>query len=135
MKTRRMMPQDLPRIQELFKAQGFDYDLPDFNEEQFVVKHVLVDEHGVVRQAAIARRTVELYLLVDETWETPGWRFQGLKMIHESVRKTLERMGFQDVHSWLPPKIAKKFSSRLMRSFGWAKPLWEDVTRNVKAVS
>lgn len=131
MKIRDYSPEDKSQIEALFQKQGFEYELPDFNERQFVVNKV-VEDNGRVIMAICARQTVELYMISDKEWETPRWRFEALRKIHEAMREALDSLGFRDAHCWLPPQIAKTFGKRLMRTFQWKQPLWTDFTRETR---
>lgn len=126
MYVRPITSSDYPRLRELFAEQGFDYELPDYGE--LVAGHV-VEDGGQIVQAVLARPTVELYFLGDERWQTPAWRMEALRKVHESMRCDLQGKGFSDVHAFLPPEKAKSFSRRLVRNFGWTEPLWKSLTR------
>lgn len=118
---------DATRLQELFTAQGFDYELPDVRS--FVAAQGVEDD-GQFVQAVLARPTVELYFLADPTWKTPGYRHEGLRKVHESMRLELAAKGFEDAHVFLPPEKSKSFARRLMQEFGWTHPLWFALTRS-----
>lgn len=121
---------DVPRMQEIFSQQGFDYEFP--NVRMMVAAQVL-EEDGQIVQAVLARPTVELYFLSDGRWRSPRWRLEAFRRIHESMRRELVGKGVRDVHCWLPPEIAKSFGGRLMRDFGWTKPTWANFTRPTAA--
>lgn len=127
MKVRDCEPSDLPRLQELFNQHGFEYDLPDLSR---MLSAKVVESDGAIVQAILARTTVEVYMLGDQQWSTPALRFAALQKIHEAMRQELVIKGIEDVHCWLPPQVAKSFGRRLRHSFGWAKPLWEHMTRS-----
>lgn len=127
MKVRQYQDDDEPVLRGIFQQLAFDYELPRMSS--FCVRHVLLDG---VRMAILARPTVELYMLVDKDAGTPAQRLEGLKLLHESVRRELEAKGFEDGNMWLPPEIEKSFSRRLCRDFGWAKNLWPCYTRKVR---
>lgn len=126
MKVRDCELSDLPRLQELFNQHGFAYDLPDLSR---MLSAKVVEADGAIVQAILARTTVEMYMLGDRQWATPALRFAALQKVHEAMRQELVTKGIEDVHAFLPPSIAKSFSSRLMRSFHWTKPLWTALTR------
>ena len=130
MKIRQVTTADAARIQELFEQMGFEYQMPDVR--MMVAAQVIEDEEGKIRQVILARPTVELYFLADANWKTPAWRLDALRKIHESVRRELVTKGIEDVHCWLPPEV-KSFGKRLMREFGWARPLWDTYTRPTAA--
>ena len=127
MKLRGCESADSGRLTALFQAQGFQYQLPDLRS--FAATVALEDE-GEIQQAVLARPTVELYFLAANDWKSPGMRFEGLRKIHEAMRRELNSKGFEDAHVWLPPEIAKSFGRRLMKDFGWTQPMWTDFTRS-----
>lgn len=133
MRIRDFEEKDIPKLEQMFKEQPWEYEMPDFSK--FIANQVMVNEQDEPMMAIACRPTLELYLLMDKNWETPGMRFAAFQDMHESVRAELydirfkrldkeEVHQFDDVHVWLPPQIEKSFSRRLMRWFGWFKPLW-----------
>ena len=126
MKLRRIESQDVPRLKELFALQGIEYDLPDL---RMLVGALGVEADGQIQHAVLARSTVELYFLSNSAWRSPQWRMEALKQMHEAMRRELQGKGFADAHVWIPPQ-KKSFVSRLMRSFGWTRPLWTNLTRS-----
>jgi hypothetical protein len=131
MTVRDVTASDETRLRELFRKQSFEYDFPDLEEPQFIAKRVICDADGTVVMAVAARRTVELFMLADPQWNTPRMRLEALKLIHDDMRKELTRLGVHDVHAWLPPQVARSFGRRLMRLFGWKRPLWTDFCAEV----
>lgn len=131
MKIRDYRESDKLEIEGLFRAQGIEYDLPDFNDREFVIRHV-VEDGGKIVQALMARQTTELFYLVDKNWRTPAWRFNALGLLHRTMKLMLNLHGFKDAHIWVPPQLEKSFGRRLMRCFGWKQNLWTDFVREVK---
>jgi len=70
--------------------------------------------------AALLRLTAEAYLLLDPRAGTPRERWQWLLALHEAARRDAWQRGLEDVHAWLPPRIAEKFGRRLER-LGWRR--------------
>ena len=70
--------------------------------------------------AALLRLTAEAYLLLDPGAGTPRERWQWLLALHEAARRDAWLRGLEDVHAWLPPRIAEKFGRRLQR-LGWRR--------------
>ena len=120
---------DWQRLQEIFEAQGFDYTLPP--ESAFLESSTFVAD-GQIQMAILARPTVELYMLSDKGWGTPGMRFLALRAVHEDMRKKLVARGIQDAHVWLPPEVERPFGSRLRRSFQWAPSRWKCYERGTQ---
>lgn len=107
---------DVPRLQEIFAAQNFEYGEPDWSA---MCGKVLVDDGGIVQIALLARKTVEMYALVNSSpWAAPGMKATGFARLDEAVKLDLKQQGYTDQHCWVPP-ICKAFSRRLQRFFGW----------------
>ena len=115
----------------LHSQQGWEYDFPDLDAEEFVVKRAVYDEDGRVVGAVVARKTVELYFLGDPEWRTPRWRLEALKTLHEGVRIELARLGYSDGHIWIPPQVKRGFVRRLRKMFGWQDNNWQCLSRKV----
>lgn len=116
MRSRPFRPEDLPVLQKIFHQRGLPYGNIDIT--RLVVAEVLVDENDVPVIAVLAKPTVELFVLVDQTWATPQKRWQGFKLLHEVVRKLLADAGIEQAHAWLAPQLAKAFKRRL-QSLKW----------------
>lgn len=129
---REVKSEDLPRMEQLLSRHGFKYDLPPL---KVFVATVALEDEGEVRVAVAARPTVELFLLMDKDWETPGMREVALETVHEEMNKKLAELGYFDAHAWIPPKIAKAFGRRLMKKFkkfNWTRSPWPCFTAFVK---
>jgi hypothetical protein len=126
MKLRPIESRDVPELQKLFERQGLKYDFPDL---RMLVGALAIEDQGRIVQAVLARPTIELYFLGDDKWRNPQWRMEALTHLHEAMRRELQAKGFEDAHVWIPPQ-KKSFVSRLMRSFGWTRPQWTNLTRS-----
>lgn len=73
-----------------------------------------------VVMASLARLTCEIYLLADPRVGTPRERYARLLVLHNAAERHLFARGLDDVHAWLPPRIAKRFGRRLER-LGWVR--------------
>lgn len=131
MRVRPLTEDDIPRLREIYDAQGWKYEFPNFFDPQFVVKAVLIDDTGAIVNAVCARQTVELYMLADNTWRTPHWRLEAVKKMHGVMSEALAMRGFTDAHCWLPPEIARSFGKRLARTFQWVKNTWPCYSREI----
>jgi hypothetical protein len=131
-KIRKLEERDLPRLRELHRESGFDYPLPDFLAPEFERVTVVVDENDVPVQMTAARKTVEIYAIVDPNWRNPRWRLDALLQSHEEMRQGLLESGYEDVHAWLPPEVEKSFGRRLVGIFGWIPSRWKSYSRRLK---
>jgi hypothetical protein len=129
---REMVNADIPRLRELHRKQGFGYEFPDLTESQFIERWVVTDENDNPVQAVVARKTVELFFLGDPGHETPRWRFEKFRLLHEHVRLRLVAIGIKDAHCWIPPEIEKSFGRRLRMGFGWLRNEWLCLSRTTE---
>lgn len=124
MTIRPLEARDIPKLRQMYEAQGFDYQFPDLAAPEFVNVMVL-EEDGSLVLAIASRKTVETYLWIERGWKTPGWRQEAFMQLHLAAHKAVKEMGFRDAHCWLPPQVAKSFGRRLQRVFGWKKSIWD----------
>jgi len=130
MNIRRIEPEDVPKLREIYEEMGFDYQFPDLTQAQFVDVQVAEDE-GTVVGAIISRKTVENYLLIKKDWKTPGWRQEIFMQLHLAAHMAVKELGFTDANCWVPPQVAKSFGRRLQRVFGWKKSVWDVFSREL----
>jgi hypothetical protein len=132
MQVREYREADLAALRAIHAAQGFAYPLPDLSDPLFVTKLVLsetqADEgreaaetkppQAKIIGAALLRLTAEAYLLLDPKAGTARQRWQWLLQLHAATERDAWQRGFEDVHAWLPPPIARKFGKRITQ-LGW----------------
>lgn len=118
---------DKPAIAAMHAAQGFHYDEPDWSR---MLLSAVVEVDGRVEMAAFLRKSSEAYLLLTPQTNRRGQLGQIL-MLHRELLRPAKRVGFEDVHCFLPPEIAAKFGKLLMH-MGWEKPLWTCFSRRVE---
>lgn len=115
---------DEPRLREIYSRMCMPYDYPDVTAPEFVAKLVVVDENDTPVVAGLARKTVEIYGLIDPSWETPAWRFEALTLLHEAMRHEVGRQGYKEACAWIPPNLVKSFARKLKHVFGWKAADW-----------
>jgi hypothetical protein len=132
MLVREYRESDLDALRAIHAAQGFDYPPPDLSNPLFVTKLVLseADAEGESNNcqppqekiigAALLRLTAEAYLLLDPKAGTPRDRWRWLLGLHAATERDAWQRGLEDVHAWLPPRIARKFGRRIER-LGWRR--------------
>jgi hypothetical protein len=140
MLVREYRESDIAQLKAIHAAQGFDYTFPNLSNPLFVTKVVLTNADENRRQdvlrnsgqagatktnerilgAALLRLTAEAYLLLDPNSGTPRARWQSLLALHAAAHRDAWHRGLEDVHAWLPPRIATKFGRRLQR-LGWIR--------------
>ena len=112
---------DLAALRAVHAAQAFDYAFPDLRNPLFVTKLVLTSGAAEpVIGAVLLRLTAEAYLLLDPRAGTPRQRWHWLLALHAAAERDAWQRGLEDVHAWLPPRIAKTFGKRVAR-LGWRR--------------
>jgi len=113
---------DHEALRAIHAAQNFPYEFPDLANPLFLTKIVLTDgdPREKILGAALLRLTAEAYLLLDPAAGTPRRRWQHLLALHAAAQQDAWSKGLEDVHAWLPPRIANTFGRRLER-LGWIR--------------
>jgi hypothetical protein len=119
MRIREYTNADFSALRAMHERQGFGYEFPDLAEPAFFSKLVLEDSSGQPVMAALARLTCEIYLLADPGG-TARERYVRLLALHRAAERDILARGLDDVHAWLPPRIAKPFGRRMER-LGWVR--------------
>ena len=122
---------DEPAIEGMFEAQGYEYQLPDINSKNMVVRLVAVDDDNVPRVAAFGRRTIEAFILLDKNFATPQERYSTLLRLQNSAFEIGARLGYEDVQALIAAPIERRFGRRLRNEFGWEKNLWACYSRSL----
>ena len=123
MLVREYRESDLDALQHIHATQNFPYPFPDLVNPLFLTKLVISDgdaDHQQILGAALLRLTAEAYLLLDPQQGTPRQRWQSLLVLHDAAQRDAQQRGLEDVHAWLPPRIAKTFGRRIER-LGWRR--------------
>jgi len=111
---------DLDALKHIHAAQQFPYAFPDLRDPLFLTKLVVTADDEKVLGAALLRLTAEAYLLLDPQQGSPRQRWQSLLALHDVAQRDAQQRGLEDVHAWLPPRIAKTFGRRIER-LGWRR--------------
>lgn len=143
MRIREYTPADLDALRRMHARQGFDYRFPNLDDPIFISK-LIVEDHGNVVMASLARLTCEIYLLVDraepEAWagncapqnSHPRRRLAQLIALQRAGERDLLARGLEDAHAWLPPTIVRRFGRRL-ESLGWVRDdTWTPYSRRLR---
>ena len=137
MRIREFHETDIDALTAIHAQQGFQYAFPDLANPLFVSKLVLEDDGDSdgdsgateasaragakpILMASLVRLTSEAYLLVDPTKGTPRDRYLHMLMLQREAAMDLRNRGLEDVHAWLPPRIAQRFGRRLT-DLGWVR--------------
>jgi hypothetical protein len=123
---------DLEEILRIHRASGLEYRLPEMEDWRTTPKVVVENDVGRMVAAAALRLTSEAYLWLDREAGEPEERWRVVVELHEAVRREAERVGYADVHAFLPPEMPKGFKRRL-KKLGWVReefePWWRPVAR------
>lgn len=123
MTVRPLRAADIPILQEMHRAQGFDYPFPDLRGPLIEAVLVVVDDEGRPVCAAAAEKLVQLYLFADSTIN-PVMMEHYVKMLHVTIRTELIGKHYTEACAALPPQVSKRFGRWLVKRFGWVKS-WE----------
>ena len=123
---------DWPTLKLWQEQSGFEYPMPDPNQEAFAAMKLVVDGNRPVG-AALARMTVEIYGFCDPAWGTPAMRLEMLRLLHQEVAAEMKKQKIRTAHAWLPPQIAKSFGRRLKGLFRWNEPAagWRCLVKDI----
>lgn len=116
---------DIPRLEQLYKLSGYPYELPDLTGQDIEDVTVVLDTAGEIVAAGVARRKLELFLLLDRRGH-PLAKMQRVQMLHSEMCNNLGKKGFTEGDAFLPPVIATSWGRHLEKWFGWIKnsPSW-----------
>lgn len=117
MRVRKAVESDLPRLKEIYESRGFTWEFPEFKE--MIAAYVFVDDAGRVVMFAGAEAMACTTLLSDSSWATPRWRLQAFSELHDALEREVKANGFTRSLAFIQPDLAKRFGSRLSRTFGW----------------
>jgi len=119
---------DIPRLIELQKQSGIEWELPNFSSPEVLSGRVFVDDQDQPIMFAGARKIAEVFAILDGKWGTPGLRSQAFTALYGAVEHDLETQGITEVTSWMPPQVFRGFYRRLQRTYGWTQSRWINVT-------
>ena len=117
--TRAMKIDDIPALRELYREAGYDYIFPDLMAKEIEDVTVVIDENDKPLAAGIAKRTLELYLIMGRAGH-PLVKLDRIRELHRAMTKTLKAKGFTEGNAFLPPEVAKSYGRHLAR-LGWIK--------------
>jgi len=120
MLVREYRESDLDTLRRIHVAQEFPYAFPDLRDPLFLTKMVVTTGDEKILGAALLRLTAEAYLLLDPQQGSPRQRWQALLALHSAAQFDAQQRGLEDVHAWLPPRVAKTFGRRIER-LGWRR--------------
>ncbi len=120
MTVRSIIPGDIQKLQELYRQQGFPYELPDLNGPHIETVHVVADDNDEPLCAVIVERIVQVYFVCGD-FGPPHAKSYALRMLHGSVSAELKTKGYSEATGFPSPPVAAKFSRWLEKRFGWTK--------------
>jgi len=120
MRVRQLNHDDIPKLQAIYRQQGFSYDFPDLNSPHIESIHVVADDNDEPLCAVIVQRIPQLYFIASN-FRPLHARIAAIRMLHESVSAELKAKGYNEANAFLPPQISKAFGQWLTRRFGWVR--------------
>lgn len=123
-------PSDLPIIQAIHRAAGWDFSLPDFASPLIVANKVSTGPEGVIGSCYL-QLTAEAVLLLDPALD-PRRKFNAIQELNDAVISEAWRLGLDDLNARCSPETTQRFSKRLIQ-LGWhqTKPGWSAWSRRV----
>jgi hypothetical protein len=118
MTVRSLKQSDIPALRAIAQASGLEF--PDVSAEHLVSVLVVADDRDRPIMAAAAQRSVQIRLWCG-AFERPHAKMFALRLLQDAIASVLRSKGFSEANAFLPPSIAKKFSKRLEKSFGWVQ--------------
>lgn len=117
------------RVQQLLKAQPFEYILPPLHvidrrsgevkdEPSYISKVAVLNGDNKPVAFGFSRIISESYLLLDHSWGTPSFRWDALRFAHDNARDLTIAQGIDKSVTWLPGEIERSYGRRL-ESLGW----------------
>lgn len=98
-----------------------------------MIVRAVVEENGVITDAAFLRRTAEAYWIFDPEVSTRKDRLGKLLILQKELLLPAQRAGLEDIHAWLPPEVEHdRRAARTMIRLGWRKALWGCYGREVR---
>src|SRR5208282_2663447 len=131
MRYREYQASDRPILEEMQRAQGYDYKLPPLNDRKlWITRMVILDEKGVPCQAILGRLTSEAFYLDFPDAMSPVARMRRFLSLHQLAASEGRAAGMDSVHVWLPPEIKDKFGGQLER-LGWVEYTWPTFVKHL----
>jgi len=124
MKIRQYEKGDLELLRKFHSEAKFDFEFPDPEEKQVIIKKCLT-HRGKVRMAAFGRLQANAYLLIDGTWKTPAERFEAIQILEAAMIEQAKILGIDQATAQVTPK----FGSRL-ELLGWHQGIGVTFSKN-----
>jgi hypothetical protein len=106
-------------MRQLYAQSGLEFEMPDLSSPMIEAAELVVDERGEVIMAAVAQRTLEIYLLSPAGQFHPMVKMEGIRLLHGAIRDTIASKGYKEGFSFISPSIEKSFGRHLRKWFGW----------------
>jgi len=119
MKTRAANSEDREMMRQFYAQSGLEFEMPDLSSPMIEAAELVVDERGEIIMAAVAQRTLEIYLLSPAGQLHPMVKMEGIRLLHEAIRDTIASKGYKEGFAFIPPSIEKAYGRHLRKWFGW----------------
>jgi hypothetical protein len=108
-------------MRQFYAQSGLEFEMPDLSSPMIEAAELVVDERGEVIMAAVAQRTLEIYLLSPAGQLHPMVKMEGIRLLHGAIRDTIASKGYKEGFAFIPPSIEKAYGRHLRKWFGWEK--------------
>jgi hypothetical protein len=113
----------------MHQAQGLEYSLPSLSD---MLVSAVAEVDGSPEMGIFLRKTAEAYMLFDPRAEfRKRERLGQFLVLHKELIPAALRVGFTDVHCWVPPEIETNFGG-VLKHMSWTKALWPCYSRQLK---
>ena len=108
---------DLPALEEIHNATGFDYKLPSLDSPLVLSKKVALDDRGTVIGTLYIKLQGEAFLSLDPHLD-PQQKMETIHALNDPVVAECYSLGLDQLVASLPPGIEEVFQKRL-KLLGW----------------
>ena len=116
MKPRTCHAEDYQAIEEIHRAMGLDYKMPDLDSRLVMAKEVIEDDDKVIA-GAMLKVYPEAYLWVQPSL-SPIEKWDAIRMLQVRLLRDSVGLGFERVVAYVPSIVNCHFAKRL-RMLGW----------------
>src|SRR6266571_7719869 len=114
--VRPLMAEDITKVRSIHERSS-DFPLPDFCDSHYVIKEVAVKNDKIIG-VGLLRTTSEAILILDLD-EARSDRAQAIEELLRTGIWKCQKIGIDEIHSFLTGEITYSFADVLKRKFGF----------------
>lgn len=126
MQWRRIQPNDIPAIRELWSLARYGFPFPDLESDKIISSWVAVEGERIVCWSG-AQLQVEIISIMDPAWGSPHERMRTFAGFHPLIPQEIFAKGYDRAFCTVDEKYPT-FSRRLLKAklgwFRWFECLW-----------